>query len=85
MISIQRYLKLEFEKRALPGLKARYNGPKKTKGSGKATGNKKKRSKSPADKARSRSRNQKSKGKPAASKSVSSDGFAPLMKKKPKT
>jgi len=84
MVSIQRYLKLEFEQRALPGLKARYNGPKKTKGSGKAAGSKKKRSKTPADKAKSRARNQKSKGKPGAGKSVSSDGFAPLMKKKPK-
>ncbi|TDG14829.1 DEAD/DEAH box helicase [Seongchinamella unica] len=85
MVSIQRYLNLEFEQRALPGLKARYSGPKKTKGSGKAAGSKKKRSKSPADKAKSRARNQKSKGKRGASKSVSSDGFAPLMKKKPKT
>ena len=50
-----------------------------------AAGSKKKRSKSPADKAKSRARNQKSKGKRGASKSVSSDGFAPLMKKKPKT
>jgi superfamily II DNA/RNA helicase len=83
MISIQRYLKLDFEKRTLPGLKARYSGPKKTKGSGKAAGSKKKRSKSPADKARSRARNQKSKGKPGGSRPVSSDGFAPLMKKKP--
>ncbi|RLQ21985.1 DEAD/DEAH box helicase [Seongchinamella sediminis] len=85
MVSIQRYLKLEFEPRALPGLKARYSGPKKTKASGKAAGSKKKRSKSPADKAKSRARNQKSKGKPRAGKAVSSDGFAPLMKKKPQS
>ena len=83
MIGIQRYLKTEFEKRALPGLKAKYNGPKKTKSSGKAVGSKKKRSKKPEEKAKSRSRNQKNKGRPG-SKSVSSDGFAPLMKKKPK-
>ncbi len=51
MISIQRYLKTEFEPRALPGLKARFNGPKKQKSSGKAAGNKKK----PADKAKSAS------------------------------
>ncbi|MDX1735336.1 MAG: hypothetical protein R3228_13270, partial [Halioglobus sp.] len=41
-ISIQRYLGLEFERRALQGLKARYNGPKKQKSSGKAAGPKKK-------------------------------------------
>ena len=83
MVSIQRYLNLEFEKRALPGLKARYSGPKKTKGSGKAAGTKKKRSKSAPDKSKTRARNQKNKGKPGSGKTVSSDGFAPLMKKKP--
>ena len=41
MISIERYLKLEFERRTLPGLKARYAGPKKVKSSGKAAGSKK--------------------------------------------
>ena len=83
MVSIQRYLNLEFEKRSLPGLKARYSGPKKTKGSGKSAGTKKKRSKSTANKSKTRARNQKSKGKPGSGKTVSSDGFAPLMKKKP--
>ncbi|GHD10370.1 ATP-dependent RNA helicase [Halioglobus japonicus] len=80
MISIQRYLKTEFEKRALPGLKAKYSGPKKTKSSGKASGSKKK-TKKPAAKAKSRARNQKAKGKPS-NKQLSNDGFAPLMKKK---
>ena len=42
MISIQRYLDVQFEKRSVPGLKARYNGPKKQKSSGKAAGPKKK-------------------------------------------
>ncbi|MDX1735869.1 MAG: DEAD/DEAH box helicase, partial [Halioglobus sp.] len=46
MISIQRYLGLEFERRALQGLKARYNGPKKQKSSGKAAGPKKKKGRS---------------------------------------
>ena len=36
MVSIQRYLRTDFEPRSLPGLKARYSGPKKTKSSGKA-------------------------------------------------
>ena len=58
------------------------NKPDSTK-PGKAAGSKKKRSKKPEEKAKSRSRNRKNKGRPG-SKSVSSDGFAPLMKKKPK-
>ena len=82
MVSIQRYLKLEFEVRSVPGLKARYNGPKKMKSSGKAAGKKKKRNKSPADKSKTRARNRKNQGKPVA-KSSTNDGFAPLMKKKP--
>ena len=81
MVSIQRYLKLEFEVRSVPGLKARYNGPKKMKSSGKAAGKKKKRNKSPTDKSRTRARNHKNQGKPAG-KSSTNDGFAPLMKKK---
>jgi superfamily II DNA/RNA helicase len=85
MISIQRYLKLEFEQRSLPGLKARYHGPKKQKSSGKAVG-RKKRGRSAAEKQRSRERNRKQRGKPGAPKSRSvtsatNDGFAPLTKK----
>ena len=88
MISIERYLKLEFERRSLPGLKARYAGPKKVKSSGKAAGSKKKRSKSAAEKSKTRKRNQKNQGKRRPGKDdspgQSNDGFAPLMKKKPK-
>ena len=85
MAAIQRYLKLDFEHRALPGLKAKYNGPKSTKSSGKAAGKKKKAAMSPEDKAKSRHRNQKNKGKPAPGKGAknhNNDGFSPLMKKK---
>lgn len=82
MVGIQRYLKTEFEKRALPGLKARYNGPKKQKSSGKAVGSKKKRDKNAAAKSKTRERNKRGKGKPGSKKSVSNDGFAPLTKKK---
>ena len=82
--SIQRYLQLDFEKRTLPGMKARYNGPKSTKSSGKAAGSKK--NMTAEDKAKSRHRNKKNKGKPYASRSKNrqetNDGFAPLMKKK---
>jgi superfamily II DNA/RNA helicase len=87
MVSIERYLKLSFERRSLAGLKARYNGPKKLKASGKAAGGKKKSAKQPADKSKTRQRNKKNRGKPAARTSqkpaAPNDGFAPLMKKKP--
>ena len=84
MVSIERYLKLSFERRNLPGLKARYNGPKKLKTSGKAAGSKKKRGKSAADKSKTRQRNKKNRGKPTAGDKpqTTNDGFAPLMKKK---
>jgi superfamily II DNA/RNA helicase len=88
MVSIERYLKLSFERRSLPGLKAKYNGPKKLKSSGKAAGTKKKRSKSAPDKSKTRQRNQKKRGKPQAKSGSkprpANDGFAPLMKKKPR-
>jgi superfamily II DNA/RNA helicase len=84
MISIERYLKLKFERRSLAGLKARFNGPKKQKASGKAAGSKKKSSKSADAKSKSRQRNKKNVGKPAKrAAETSNDGFAPLMKKKP--
>jgi len=41
MSSIERYLKTSFERRALPGLKGSYTGPKKVRSSGKAVGKKK--------------------------------------------
>lgn len=84
MISIERYLKLDFERRSLPGLKARYSGPKKQKASGKAAGGKKKTGKKAVSKSKTRHRNQKNRGKPAAKvATVPNDGFAPLMRKKP--
>ena len=86
MASIERYLKLAFERRSLPGLKARYNGPKKLKASGKAAGAKKKPARSAEAKSRTRQRNQKNRGKPKAGQVQKSappnDGFAPLMKRK---
>ena len=41
MSSIERYLKLRFEHRKVPGLQASYRGPVKVKKSGKAAGSKK--------------------------------------------
>ncbi|MCB1689875.1 MAG: DEAD/DEAH box helicase [Halioglobus sp.] len=89
MVSIERYLALRFERRVLPGLKARYSGPKKLKSSGKAAGTKKKTPKSATDKKKTRARNQKNVGKrrtgSAAESTAKNDGFAPLKKKKPQS
>lgn len=83
-ISIQRYLKLSFERRQLGGLKARFSGPKKQKSSGKAAGPKKKKTRKPEEKRSSRSRHLKNKGKPrSTSGATSNDGFAPPKKRKP--
>jgi ATP-dependent RNA helicase SrmB len=87
MVSIERYLKISFERRALPGLKARYAGPKKQKASGKAAGGKRKSTagkKKPDAKVKSRKRTKQNKGKPAAKSKpqANNDGFTPLMKKK---
>ncbi|MBE9538153.1 MAG: DEAD/DEAH box helicase, partial [Proteobacteria bacterium] len=84
MAGIERYLKLSCERRTLPGLKAKFTGPKKQKASGKAAGSKKKRKDSAGSKSKSRQRNKKNQGKPKASATgnVSNDGFAPLLKKK---
>ncbi|MFK7975117.1 MAG: DEAD/DEAH box helicase [Halioglobus sp.] len=89
MISVQRYLGLEFERKALSGLKAKYNGPKKQKSDGRAAGIKKKKSKKgPAGKKKvpSKSKSAKKPAKQSGKKptAVSNDGFAPL-KKRPKT
>lgn len=109
MISIQGFMQLEFRSRALPGLKARYAGPKKMRASGKAAGTRKKK----ADAARKpaagkrKSGTQGKAGKTDGSRTGSSgsgsskpapkrargrlkaaaagnDGFAPLMRKKPR-
>ncbi len=80
MISIQRYLQLEMEPSTIEGLKARYQGPKRVKSSGKAMGSKKKKTdKSAAAKKKVRARDQKNKGRRRRA-NVSSDGFAPLTK-----
>lgn len=85
MAGIERYLALRFERRALAGLKAKYNGPKKLKSSGKAAGPKKKPKKSAAAKSKSRARNKKTVGKrrtaAAGATAGTNDGFAPLKRK----
>jgi ATP-dependent RNA helicase SrmB len=84
MISIERYLKLNFERRSLPGLKAKYNGPKHRKSSGKAVGSRKKSS-DEGSKARSRkaARGKPPRKRPSSPPVASENGFAPLMKKRP--
>ena len=84
MAGIERYLKLSCERLSLPGLKAKFTGPKKQKTSGKAAGSKKKRNNASGAKSKSRQRNKKNHGKPKTqnNNSTSNDGFAPLMKKK---
>ena len=80
MISIQRYLKLDFERRTLPGLRARYSGPKHTKSSGKAVGRKKRNATREGAKRKTRQRQQKDRGKRRKPAVDGNDGFAPLTK-----
>jgi len=55
MASIERYLKLQFERRGIKALKGNYTGPKKLKKSGKAAGSKKKKKKKTDTKKKSKS------------------------------
>ncbi|MFT4615681.1 MAG: ATP-dependent RNA helicase SrmB [Bacteroidia bacterium] len=80
MISIQRFLNTEFEPRSMPGLKARYAGPKKQKTSGKAAGSKKKKNKTTDPKAKARARDRKNTGKRRTNSKQANDGFAPPKK-----
>ncbi len=87
MISIERYLRTEFERRSLSELKAKFKGPKKQKASGKAAGSKKKKqNKSLADKKSTKNKSTAKKPKQTSpakkpSQVVANDGFAPIKKK----
>ncbi len=72
--SIERYLKIRFEKRKVKGLEANYKGPKKVKSSGKAAGTKKKKT----------DKNKKSKtgGSPKTKSKVINDGHGAFKKRK---
>ena len=65
MSSIERYLKVRFERRAIEGLRGHYKGPKKVKASGKAAGRKKKpgAKKKAEDEGKKRLRDKKNIGK----------------------
>lgn len=86
MSSVERYLKQSFERRVIKELKGTYSGPKKVKASGKAVGTKKKKTdKKSTGKA---SAKPAAKRKPAGPRReqpqvVSSDGLAPLKRRKP--
>ncbi|MFT5100521.1 MAG: ATP-dependent RNA helicase SrmB, partial [Planctomycetaceae bacterium] len=73
--SIERYLKIRFEHRAIKGLKADYKGPNKVKKSGKAAGASKKTRK------RSASKSPASKKRAKKMKDVGNE--SPLYRKKP--
>ena len=88
MSSIERYLRLSFERRRLKGLEGSYKGPKKLKASGKAAGTKKRKTDSKSDKktakptGKQRQRNVKQAGKRPGNKPSLGDGSMPMMKKK---
>ncbi len=88
MASIQRYLKIIFEQRSLPGLKGHYKGPDKVRKNGKATGTRTKkdtkRKKEDKPKAKNRLRDRQVVGKrraPSAAKANLGDGSMPLKKR----
>src|SRR5690606_12913541 len=79
MSSIERYLKQRFERRNIKDLKARYQGPKKVKASGKAAGTKKKKVDKKAGDKKAKKPAARKPAKPAKpSAVVSADGMAPL-------
>jgi superfamily II DNA/RNA helicase len=86
MVGIERYLKAAFERRTIKGLEGSFTGPKKTKASGKAVGNKKKKATTGKNAAKSNKPKAKHKaraGKPSrpAAEKVVDHGFAPFKKK----
>lgn len=88
MISIQGFMRLEFSPRQLPGLKARFAGPKKMRASGKAAGTRKKKQdaarKPGGGKKKAAPRRppaRRARGRLRATPGAGNDGFAPLMKK----
>nr|WP_282187834.1 DEAD/DEAH box helicase [Pseudomonas sp. MWU12-2020] len=86
MSSIERYLKQSFERRTIKEVKGTYGGPKKVKASGKAVGVKKKKTDAKGDKKKTAAKTptkRKSANRPKPDSLVSSDGMAPLKRRKP--
>ena len=75
MSSIERYLKIRFQRRVIKDLKANYSGPKKLKKSGKIAGSKKNKTATKTTKAVKKSRTTKK------IKRVTGDGFDAIRKK----
>jgi superfamily II DNA/RNA helicase len=88
MSSIERYLKIRFEKREIKELKASYGGPKNIKNSGKIAGTKKKKLEKKANKTKNKPKPAKTKHasmsfpKKMQSSSRKKDGSGVLLKKK---
>lgn len=95
MCSIERYLRINLERRTLSGLEGSFKGPDKTKSSGKAIGKKKRPEAKKRDddkpKVKKRLRDQKAIGKrrkpqntdtPTSEPQTLDQGFAPLKKRK---
>ena len=83
MSSVERYLKQQFERRVIKEVKGTYSGPKKVKASGKAAGTKKKKTEKKAGDKKGTAK-RKPTAKPKANAPLaSSDGMAPLKKRKP--
>jgi superfamily II DNA/RNA helicase len=84
MSSIERYLKIIFERRSIKELKANFTGPKKLKNSGKAAG-KKKKPKDAKAKVRNRPKKDASKRRPATKPMADRDASGlSTLKRKPK-
>jgi len=86
MSSIERYLKISFERISIKGLEAKFKGPKKLKASGKAAGTKKKKLvKAGAKKETKRTQKRAEKRRRPKEKifhdSATEEGFQPLRKK----
>jgi ATP-dependent RNA helicase SrmB len=86
MSSIERYLKINFERISIKGLEAKFKGPKKLKASGKAAGTKKKKQdKAGAKKETKRTQKRAEKRRRPKEKtfhdSSTEEGFQPLRKK----
>ncbi len=83
MSSIERYLKVKFERRVIDPIKSSYNGPKNVKASGKAVGSKKKKEVKTVKPAPKKRHNKDVGKRRVPANKIETGGFAPLKKKKP--
>jgi ATP-dependent RNA helicase SrmB len=88
MVSIERYLQLQLERRSVEGLEGKFRGPKRLKGSGKAAASKKRErdeQKAPQPKIKVRERDRKNIGKrrQPSGEPAAEAGLTPLRKRTP--